>query len=442
VATSATARSDRVQKRSGGREKGEGLGREEKTRLALLALPTLALALSITMVSTYLSTVTRSYTQDTTVIGVIVGGEGVMALWVPLIAGAWSDQARSRFGGRLPFLIAGALPAAIALALIGFVHSLGLVALVAGVFFAFYFVAYEPYRAMYPDLLDEERVAGRAQSTQAVARGLGTGLALLCGGLLLSIARPLPFAVSAVILAGATTAFVVLVLRRGLESETQQGNDKAEGPIALAAQLPRLVREHPALRAYLVANALWETALSALKAFVILYLTIGLKYKLTTASLVIGGVAFVILIAAGVVGKLGDRFGRIRVARIALIAYGVGFIVPAVTTTKPLIAAAIPFIAFGGGAVMTLAYAILMPLMPEDEHGLLTGFYSVSRGLGIIAGPILAGVVISLTSSGLFKATHGFQAVWIICAASALLSLLFLRKLREADEDRRELAEE
>ena len=442
MATSATARSDRVQKRSAGREKGEGLGREEKTRLALLALPTLALALSITMVSTYLSTVTRSYTQDTTVIGVIVGGEGVMALWVPLIAGAWSDQARSRFGGRLPFLIAGALPAAIALALIGFVHSLGLVALVAGVFFAFYFVAYEPYRAMYPDLLDEERVAGRAQSTQAVARGLGTGLALLCGGLLLSIARPLPFAVSAVILAGATTAFVVLVLRRGLESETPQGNDKAEGPIALAAQLPRLVREHPALRAYLVANALWETALSALKAFVILYLTIGLKYKLTTASLVIGGVAFVILIAAGVVGKLGDRFGRIRVARIALIAYGVGFIVPAVTTTKPLIAAAIPFIAFGGGAVMTLAYAILMPLMPEDEHGLLTGFYSVSRGLGIIAGPILAGVVISLTSSGLFKATHGFQAVWIICAASALLSLLFLRKLREADEDRRELAEE
>lgn len=258
----------------------------------------------------------------------------------------------------------------------------------------------------------------------------------------MSIARPLPFAVSAVILVGATTAFVVLVLRRGLESEAQQGNDKAEGPVALAAQLPRLVREHPALRAYLIANALWETVLAALKAFVILYLTIGLKYKLTTASLVIGGVAFVILIAAGVVGKLGDRFGRIRVARIALIAYGVGFIVPAVTTTKPLIAAAIPFIAFGGGAVMTLAYAILMPLMPEDEHGLLTGFYSVSRGLGIIAGPILAGVVISLTSSGVFKATHGFQAVWIICAAAALLSLLFLRKLREADEDRRELAEE
>jgi hypothetical protein len=40
----------------------------------LLALPTLALARSITMVSTCLSTVTRRYTHQTTVIGITVGG--------------------------------------------------------------------------------------------------------------------------------------------------------------------------------------------------------------------------------------------------------------------------------------------------------------------------------------------------------------------------------
>src|SRR5436305_10894006 len=94
----------------GGRSRG--LRGEEKVRLALLALPTFALALSITMVSTYLSTVTRRYTQQTAVIGAIIGGEGVMALWVPLIAGAWSDTLRSRIGGRLAFVLAGTVPAA------------------------------------------------------------------------------------------------------------------------------------------------------------------------------------------------------------------------------------------------------------------------------------------------------------------------------------------
>ena len=164
-------------------------------------------------------------------IGAIVGGEGVMALWIPLLVGAWSDKLRTPIGGRLPFVIAGGVPAAIALALIGFVHSLGLVALVAAVFFAFYFVAYEPYRAMYPDLLDEEKVAGRAQSTQAIARGLGTGCALLGGGLLLSIARPLPFAVAALTLLAAAGAFVLLILRRRIPKQDQ---DAAEGPLQLA----------------------------------------------------------------------------------------------------------------------------------------------------------------------------------------------------------------
>jgi MFS family permease len=415
---------------------GRALRHDERVTLELLALPTFALALAITIVSTYLGEVTRRYTQQTAVIGVIIGSEGVMAIWIPLIAGAWSDRLRTRIGGRLPFVVAGVIPAAIAVSLIGFLHALGAVAAVAAIFFGFYFVAYEPYRALYPDMVDDEAVAGRAQSTQALARGLGTGCALLGGGLLLSIARPLPFVVAGVILVVAVGGFLVLMLRRGVPD---RHSDRGENPVQVTRRLGRLLRRHAALRAYLIANALWEMALSGLKAFIILYLTIGLHFKLTTASLIVGGVALVILVGAGFSGKLGDRFGRIRVVRIALWSYGLGFVVLIFTTSRPIIAAAIPFIALGGGAVMTMAYALLMPLMPEDEHGALTGFYSVSRGIGIICGPILAGVAVSLTASGPFKATQGFQAMWIVCAAAALSSIVFLRSLKGQSEDRREL---
>jgi MFS family permease len=224
-----------------------------------------------------------------------------------------------------------------------------------------------------------------------------------------------------------------LVLRRGL---AEQGDRDLTRPRHLVARLRRLIVHERALRAYLIANALWEMALSALKAFVILYLTIGLHYKLATSSLIVGAVALVILGGAAAAGKLGDRFGTIRVVRAALLAYGAGFLVLVFTTSRPLIIAAIPFVALGGGAVMTLAYAILMPLMPEHEHGLMTGFYSFSRGLGIIAGPILAGVLISITASGPFVSTHGFQAMWIVCAAAAFASLVFVGRLRRALEAR------
>lgn len=414
------------------------LSGRERGRLEVLALPTFALALAITVVSTYLSEITRRYTQQTTIIGLIIGSEGIMALWIPLIAGAWSDRARTRIGGRLPFLIAGVLPASAALVLIGFLHSLAAVAVAAAVFFAFYFVAYEPYRAMYPDLVDEDEVAGRAQSTQAVARGMGTGFALLGGGLLLSIARELPFVVAAVILLAAVGSFIVLLVRRGLVVAGDTDAD-AQTIREITRSVLRLIAKHPALRAYLIANALWEMALSALKAFVILYLTLGLGYKLSTASLIVGAVAVVILLGAIAAGKAGDRFGRLRVLGWALSAYGIGYLALIFTTSRPVIVAAIPFVAVGGGTVMTLAYAVLMPLMPEDEHGALTGFYSVSRGLGIVTGPIVAGVLIELTKSGPFGSTHGFQAMWIVCAAAAFGSLPFLRTLRRADDDRRRL---
>ncbi len=419
-----------------GRGERRALQGEEKVRLALLALPTLALALSITMVSTYLSEVTRRYTHQTALIGLIIGSEGVMAWWVPLLAGASSDNLRTRIGGRLPFVLAGVGPAAVALALIGFVGSLGVVAAVAAVFFGFYFLAYEPYRAMYPDLVDEQEVAGRAQSTQALARGIGTGLALLGGGLLLSVARPLPFVVAAVVLVGAVTAFVLLLLRHGLP---QQQRGSGQGPLAVARRLPGLIRKNRALRAYLFANALWELTLASLKAFIVLYLTLGLGYKLTTASLIIGGVALVILLGAGASGKAGDRFGRARVITFALWAYGIGFLVPVFTTSRPAIVASIPLIAIGGGTVMTLAYALLMPLMPEDEHGALTGFYSLSRGIGIVAGPVLAGVLIAVTAHHPFASTHGFQAMWIVCAAGAFGSIPFVRRLRKATDRGAEL---
>ena len=43
--------------------------------------------------------------------------------------------------------------------------------------------------------------------------------------------------------------------------------------------------------------------------------------------MLIGGVALVILVGAALAGKLGDRFGRLRVVTIAAAVYDAGFLV-------------------------------------------------------------------------------------------------------------------
>jgi MFS family permease len=94
-------------------------------------------------------------------------------------------------------------------------------------------------------------------------------------------------------------------------------------------------------------------------------------------------------------------------------------------------------IAFGGGVVMTLPYALLIPLMDEGDHGLTTGLYSLSRGVGTALGPLLAGVAIQ-SLSGVFDGTDGYQAMWGVCAVAILSAIPLLGRLKERAQDTRE----
>jgi MFS family permease len=410
---------------------------DEKRVVRLLGLPTFGLALAITVVSTYLPVLARTFSSSTTVIGLIIGGEGVMALWLPLVAGAWSDRLRRPYR-RLPFVI-GATPFAVAaLAGMGYAPSLLVTALLVALFFAAYFTAYEPYRALYPDLLGDD-VAGRSQGAQAVWRGAGTLLAMIGGGLLLSAGQPLPFVVGAAVLALTLAAFAFGMVRYGPKPKQRAPEDGgARHAIREAADEVRaLLREHRPLRLFLVANALWELSLGALKTFVVLYITRGLGYSVSSASAVIGAVAIFILLGALLSGRVADRRGPEGMMEASLWIYGIGLLVPLSLSRWPVaVAIAAPFVAFGGGVLMSLPFALLMPLMPSRHHGAVTGYYSVSRGLGVTVGPVLAGAAISIFHPW-FAGTDGYAAMWGVCSLAVLVSIPVLRALRRAAQAER-----
>ncbi len=400
------------------------LRRHEWTELAILGVPTFAFALAITTVSTYLPVLASSFAASTTVIGALIGLEGLMAIALPILVGSWSDRLKTPLGGRLPFVFGATPPLVLALALLGFVGSIGAAGFGLAIFFASYFIAYEPYRALYPDLAGDE-IAGRAQSTQALARGIGTVLALGAGGVLISLGKPVPFCVGAGVVAISIGAFGSVAVRRDIATAETSNDD---GMAALLQRLVALVRARRELRAFFAANALWELSLGALKTFVVLYINQALGMSVSSSALIVGAVALIVLVASPVSGKLADHYGGGRVMTAALAVYGVLLLVPFVTTNIAILVADIPFVAFGGGVIMTLPYALLMPMMPPDEHGALTGFYSVSRGVGVALGPALGGLAIQVMGSN-------YQAMWLVCAAAILASIPFMKPLR-AREDR------
>jgi MFS family permease len=236
---------------------------------------------------------------------------------------------------------------------------------------------------------------------------------------LVALGRAAPFLVAAVLTAATILAFVGMVGGRWADERERHGDEQERTSVR---ELLSLLREPDGLRPYLVANALWEASLGALKTFAFLYIVVGVGLSKPAAAGIVGGVALVTLAAAPVSGRLGDRLGRERLMLAVLPLYGLGLLVPAFTHATAVMAPLGLLVGFGGGLVMTLPYAILQPLMPEGRHGALTGFYSVSRGIGTALGPLLAGIAIQALHAP-FSSTDGYAAMWLVCGGTILLSV-------------------
>lgn len=269
---------------------------------------------------------------------------------------------------------------------------------------------------------------GRAQSSQAIFRGLGLGLALVAGGVLLALWQPLPFVLAALALLAVTAVLVARVKEPG----GGQGCCLPHGLRGTVQTVRDLLQEHRDIRSLLMANALWEFTLAALKSFIVLFLVVGLGQSLGVASLLIGVVAAASVLAAIMAGKLGDRYGIDRVMRIALWIYGLGLLVPFLSQSALLVAPVIPLIALGGAIVMTLPYGLLMGMMPADSHGAATGLYGFSRGLGVVLGPLLTGLAIDFMRPWL-DGTQGYAAMFLVASAATLLSIPLLRTTTVGD---------
>jgi MFS family permease len=389
--------------------------------LALLGLPTLGLALSITVLTALVPLLLERHTRSSLLIGVVVSGEGLLALLLPLLLGPLSDRTRSRFGARLPFVMVGALLGTIALVALAFSESVLGLALWVLVFYVGYFAYYPAYRALFPDLVPEQRF-GRSQGVQTIFREVGLALALVLGPLAFASSRTLPFVASALVFALISLVFVWRILPYVPRTP----------PGAARQSLLALIRRPGPIRRVLIANALWELALSSIKTFVVLFVVVELGRTPATASLLFGIIAGIAVVAAPIAGWLADRFGVVRVMRPALLVYALGLTLPAFTTSLYVLVPAMPLIGFGGAVAMTLPFALLARELPAESHGAGSAVYELSRGVGTLLGPLLTGAAIDLSKTWL-GLRSGYDAMWIASALAILLSLPLLANDRHGD---------
>jgi MFS family permease len=388
----------------------------------VLGLPTFGLAFAITVLTTYGPYVLLPLAHSPARVGALLGGEGAFALVVPIAAGAVSDRlpANSRFGRRLPFVLIGAPLAGAGLVILPFAPTIQLAGVTILMFFVGYYLYYPPYRAIYADVLPR-RLLARAQSSQAILRGAGLGIALVTGGLLLGVWTPLPFVLGVAAL-GLCTLTLKPVIRLQRDCVPEQSNEESEHSTR------DLILHNRQMQLFSIANSLWEYSLAGLKTFIVLYITHGLGKSKPLASAFIAIVAVAYIVGAPIASRLADRFGIVTVMTWAAAVYGLALCVGVIPTTADPMLIVLPVGALAGAILMTLPQALAFMLAPEASQGAAAGLVDFSRGVGVVLGPVLVGAAVSGFASTL-SATKGYAVMWPAIGIPVLLSLLVLRRI-------------
>jgi MFS family permease len=407
----------------------DGAVRSPSVRRSLfwvLGLGAFGLAFSITTTAAYLPPLLNRFTESGTLIGLVLGAEGVFALLLSPVIGPWSDSFHTPLGRRRPFMLAALGPIGFCLLLMAFMPNLWTTTLVVLAFFFAYYVYEPPYRGLYPDLLPPSTY-GRAQGIQHVLRGIALGSALVGGGFLLKAWHAAPFVLAAFVTVGACGATILFVQEDG-------GHGRVfEGVGAYFRRSWAILCEEAEVRRFLLANAAWEGTFAAARTFVVLYVIDGLHQSKAISSAILGAVATGYVISALVAGRLGDRFGIARVIFYASFVYGGGYLVAGSATSWHVwyFALIVP-VSVAGGAVMTLAWGLLFKLMPEEHRGAVSGLATTTKGLGLLLGAPVAGAAIDLARPYL-DATDGYQVLWPVCGIPILAAIPLVYQMMKAE---------
>jgi MFS family permease len=401
--------------------------RENARLIWVLSLGAFGLAWSITTVAAYLPSILERFTSSAVLVGIVLAAEGIFAIVLPLIVGPLSDATRTPFGRRRPYMAFAIAPMTLALVMVVFMPSLAATAFVLFAFFFAYYIYEPPYRGLYPDLLPET-VFGRAQGAQHIMRGAALGAALVGGGVLLAVWRPFPFVLAACVTAASCGAVILLVRERA-------GGARHYDHLRSFLAAPwRIVRSERYVRRFLIANTAWEAAFAGMRTFVVLYIIQGLGEPLYVSSAVLAVVAVGYVVAAAFSGPVGDRFGLARVIVVASVVYGVGLTLSVLAQQwhwwyYPLV---FP-IAVAGGAVMTLAWGLLFKLMPPRDRGAVAGLAIMTKGIGLLLGPLAVGAVIDIFHAQLLP-TDGYAAMWPAVGIPVLLAVPLVASLVKVEE--------
>ncbi|SEQ91331.1 Na+/melibiose symporter [Lentzea xinjiangensis] len=342
----------------------------------------------------------REHITSTAVVGLVMGMDNLLGIFVQPWIAHRSDNTRTRWGRRIPYLAVGMPLAAVLFVLIPLATALP--ALIAVIFvYSLVGNSFKPIaQALLPDFIAPDR-RGRANAVVKIASGLTVIVSAVVSALLVDDHPKLAFTVPAVLML-VCAAVLVSRVRDSTSSAYRLAltEDTATEPVTRLRDVALdVLRDRDRSRLLVVtAVLLFASAWFSSRALFTPYgmealgLSRGAAGSLTFPS----GVAF--LVAAYPAALLAERIGRIRTMTIGMAVFGVSLAAGTLVPTPAATVAAFCLAAAGASGFLINAAVVLWNLAPSARViGVYTTLYTVSWAAGGFIGPGVVGAMVDLT---------------------------------------------
>lgn len=366
----------------------------------------------------------QNYVGSAAVIGLLMGVDNVVGIFLAPWIGARSDRTRTRWGRRLPYLVALTPVVAVAFVLLPVATSLPMLVCLVFVY-SLATNALKPLAlSLTPDFVAKHHRA-RATAIAKIATSLTIIVSSLVSLLLIDDHPVIAFMVPA-----ALTLVAISVVAWGLDEKSAPGYQKAlqdddqasshkrESPLQ---SLRMILNSGPRqFFMFVPATLLFFGAWAGMRSLITPYGTgvLGLSRGEAGALPLLSSVAF--LLAAYPVAAWGTRRGHLSVASVGIGIFVAFAVVSAVTTNWMVVAVAMCGMAIGYAAVAVNAIVAWWGFAPDDARiGIMTGMWITMSALAQTLGPGVVGLGIDLTS---------WRWMFLIIAALAAVSLLLMSR--------------
>jgi MFS family permease len=158
----------------------------------VVGIPNLSVGLLWAMNMSLIPMLVGTVTKSTSKLGILISMGAFTGIFVQYLAGMISDRSNFKMGKRKPFIIGGAILAALAIAVLPFAPSYNIMFIVAFLFYFSLNFFQGPYYTLIPEVVEEKQL-GLANGFSKIISVLGSGIILLTGPMMWNINHIYPF---------------------------------------------------------------------------------------------------------------------------------------------------------------------------------------------------------------------------------------------------------